>query len=96
MNTSLSMADQRTVLWNCLKTTRHLRVYSEPDLGVYDAWNKGISRAKGQVINFLNSDDKWHEVPLEEIKKMFLKSPLLDVLQTDAGLYTLGVDKKMG
>lgn len=30
---------------------------SEPDKGLYDALNKGISRAKGDVVGILNSDD---------------------------------------
>ncbi len=30
---------------------------SEPDRGVYDAWNKGVDRANGQWLAFVGSDD---------------------------------------
>jgi len=35
----------------------HLRVVSRPDQGLYDALNKGIALARGEIIAQLNTDD---------------------------------------
>jgi len=32
---------------------------SEPDMGIYDALNKGIRRASGDVVGFLHADDEY-------------------------------------
>ena len=35
-----------------------LVVASEPDAGIYDAWNKALQRAAGEWILFLGADDR--------------------------------------
>ena len=48
-----------------------VRIYSEPDKGVYDAMNKGIAKAEGQLIGITNSDDWYENNALEVMWKQF-------------------------
>lgn len=44
---------------------------SEPDNGIYDAMNKGLSRIKGDIFAFLNSDDYYADGTLQKVNKYF-------------------------
>lgn len=56
---------------------------SEPDKGIYDAYNKGLSRATGDIIGFINSDD-YYCAPdvLEQVMKAF-EDPMLEAVHAD-------------
>ena len=51
------------------------KVISEPDKGIYDALNKGIKAATGDVVGFLHSDDLFSSnQAIEDIVKQFVIS----------------------
>lgn len=48
------------------------KIISEPDNGVYDAFNKGLKLATGDIIGFLNADDVFfNENSVQEIVNPF-------------------------
>lgn len=44
------------------KNNGFINFFSEPDHGKFDAYNKGIMRAKGKYIAFLSCDDFYHDI----------------------------------
>jgi putative colanic acid biosynthesis glycosyltransferase len=54
---------------------------SEPDEGVYDAMNRGLRRARGQYVMFLNAGDRLADArTLERIVQALLYRPGIDLL----------------
>jgi glycosyltransferase involved in cell wall biosynthesis len=61
----------------------HLRWLSERDEGQTQAMNKGIRMSRGEIIGWLNSDDRYRAGALEAVARMFLEHPEVDVLYGD-------------
>ena len=54
-----------------------LRWISEPDTGMYDAMNKGIRMASGEIVGILNSDDFYNNPScIETVAKVFEDSTI--------------------
>lgn len=66
-----------------------VRIISEKDNGVYDAMNKGIKLAKGQLIGITNSDDWYEDCALEVMWSKFTDG---SVDQTKCMLY--GIERQ--
>jgi len=65
----------------------HLIVVSEPDRGSHEAMNKGIARASGDIIAFLNVDDGYPDGTLLKIGAAFAANLGAEILVGDTVVY---------
>lgn len=62
--------------------------HSEPDNGIYDAMNKGLALATGEIVGFLNADDCFaHQQVLSRVAACF-KDPKMDACYGDLVYFT--------
>lgn len=74
----------------------HLAVLvSEPDKGIYDAMNKGLARATGDVICFLNADDQYADTTVLTTVAQHMQTHKLDALVADVGFFKADNPKRM-
>ncbi len=60
---------------------------SEPDHGIYDAMNKGLVLARGEVICFLNADDHYASPKVLSQVARKMQAQKLDALMGDVGYF---------
>ncbi len=53
---------------------------SEPDKGMYDAINKGMSMAKGDIVAYINSDDLYYPDTISKIVRLFENDRCVDLV----------------
>ena len=64
--------------------SRLLKIISEPDKGIYDALNKGISISTGNIIGILHSDDLFvDQEVLNLVNQTFVSNPDVEVVIGD-------------
>lgn len=68
---------------------------SEPDTGIYDAWNKGLRLATGQYIAFLGAGDVYVEGGLASLVKYALANPQADFISSKVAIHQDGVDQRI-
>ncbi len=66
-----------------LAQQKHIESTSEKDNGMYDAINKGLKKAKGNILAYLNCDEQYLPGTLEYVKDYFEKNPDVDMIFGD-------------
>jgi glycosyltransferase involved in cell wall biosynthesis len=61
-----------------------VQVFIEKDAGMYDAVNRGLRRATGEICSYLNCDEQYLPGTLQRVADYFRQHPKIDVLFGDA------------
>ncbi|ABZ83348.1 glycosyl transferase, group 2 family protein, putative [Heliomicrobium modesticaldum Ice1] len=71
--------------------SRIAKVISEPDRGIYDAFNKGYRASTGDIVYFLNSDDYLEDDNvIEEVASIFHAHPGLSIVYGNVRMHEEG------
>jgi glycosyltransferase involved in cell wall biosynthesis len=66
-----------------VRANTQAQLFVEKDSGMYDAINRGLSRATGDILAFLNCDEQYLPGTLEAVAKEFEAHPEIDFLVGD-------------
>ncbi|SRR5581483_4059231 len=66
----------------CIRLLRcsRLKLQIEEDAGMYDAINRGLSKAAGEICGWLNCDEQYLPGTLAHVANFFAASPEIDIL----------------
>jgi glycosyltransferase involved in cell wall biosynthesis len=77
-----SCSDDGTQDW--LPQDTRVRAFIEKDAGMYDAVNRGLRRASGDICAYLNCDEQYLPGALSDVLAFFARHPKVDVVFADA------------
>ena len=63
-----------------------LKLYVEKDAGMYDAINRGLAKARGEICAYLNCDEQYLPETLRHVASYFERNPKIDILFGDVVL----------
>lgn len=76
-----SCSDDGTGAW--LKHRPHIKAGIEKDQGMYDAINRGLRRANGEILAQLNADEQYLPGALAAVRDCFATHPEVDIVLAD-------------
>lgn len=81
-------SDDGTLDWLCQDP--RVSAFVERDGGMYDAINRGLRRAQGDILCWLNSDEQYLPGALQQASNFFDSNPEIDVLFGDVVIIGAG------
>jgi glycosyltransferase involved in cell wall biosynthesis len=73
-----SCSDDGTQEW--LPHDRRVKAFIEKDAGMYDAVNRGLRRANGEFLAYINCDEQYLPGALRRVSDFFCQNPQVDVV----------------
>src|SRR5574339_171123 len=64
--------------WEWLGGERRVTAFREPDAGMYDGINRGLRRATGSLVAYLNADEQYLPGALAAVARAFAEDPAVD------------------
>ena len=77
-------SDDGTLDW--LMNDSRVKAFVEKDRGMYDGINRGLKRASGEILAYLNCDEQYLPNALPPVEKFFAGHPDVDMLFGDVVL----------
>ncbi len=77
-----NMSNDGTMQW--LQKNNKVKKIIEPDIGMYDALNKGIKHSEGNIFCYLNCDEQYLPDTLGKVLKFFNDNKDIDIVYGNA------------